>query len=255
MQKTTKEKVLRTLNKSDNNKGISQLFDRCIVGLILLNVVVVMLETVESFELKYGLIFHYFEVFSSIVFSFEYLVRLWACTAIKKYQHPVWGRLKYMGSTEAIIDLIAIFPFYFPLIFQNTDTRIVRILRLLRLFRIFKLGRYSLAFTLIMDVIKSRKEELIASLTLLIILLVFSSSLMYYVEYNPEKEGFRSIPETMWWGVATLTTVGYGDVYPITPLGKILGAFIAILGVGLFALPAGIIASGFESELRRNKKN
>ncbi len=254
MGNKAKQKVLKTLNKGDENDKLSKGFDTFIMALILLNVAAVILETVESIHLRYGDFFDYFEIFSVIVFSIEYLIRVWACTAIEKYRHPVWGRLKYMMSIEAIIDLLAIIPFYLPIVLSNADGRMIRILRLLRLFRLFKLGRYSMAFGLVTDVIRKRKEELVVTLTLLVILLIFASTLMYYIENEPGREGFESIPETMWWGVATLTTVGYGDVYPITPLGKLLGAVIAILGVGLFALPAGIIAAGFESELSVRKK-
>ncbi len=254
MGKSTKQKILKTLDKAESEDALSKGFDKFIMALILLNVVAVILETVDSIHNDYELAFEYFEIGSVVVFSIEYLIRLWACTALEKYKHPIWGRLKYMVSVEAIIDLLAIVPFYLPFLINHADGRIVRVLRLFRLFRIFKLGRYSLAFGLITTVIKKRREELLVTLTLLIIMLVFASTLMYYIEYEPDKEGFQSIPETMWWGVATLTTVGYGDVYPVTALGKLLGAVIAILGVGLFALPAGIIAGGFESELSSRKK-
>ena len=118
------------------------------------------------------------------------------------------------------------------------------------------MGRYSGAFHMISTVVSKRKEYLLVTLTIVLLMLVMASSLMYYVENEAQPDVFSSIPETMWWGVATITTVGYGDVYPITSLGKILGSLIAILGVGIFALPAGIIASGFESEIRssRNKE-
>lgn len=254
MPENAKQKVLKTLNKGEESDRLSRAFDTFIMALILLNVVAVIIETVESIHDRFDLWFDYFEIFSVVIFSIEYLFRVWACTALEKYKHPVWGRLKYMLSAEAIIDLLAIIPFYLPLLIGHSDGRMIRVLRLLRLFRLFKLGRYSLAFSLITDVIKKRKEELVVTLTLLIIMLIFASTVMYYIENEANPEAFKSIPETMWWGVATLTTVGYGDVYPITPLGKVLGAMIAILGVGLFALPAGIIAAGFESELSERKK-
>lgn len=254
MSKSTKQKILRTLDKADENDLASKRFDQFIMGLILLNVAAVIVETVDSIHEKYELFFEYFEIFSVIIFSIEYVIRVWACTAIDKYKHPILGRLKYMVSVSAIIDLLAILPFYLPYLINHADGRIIRVLRLFRLFRIFKLGRYSQAFSLISNVVKKRREELVVTLSLLIILLIFASTLMYYIEYEPDKPGFQSIPETMWWGVATLTTVGYGDVYPVTALGKLLGAIIAILGVGLFALPAGIVAAGFESELSNRKK-
>lgn len=247
----SKEKILRTINRAEDGDRLSRRFDQFIMALILLNVTAVIIETVQPVYEKYHPFFDAFETVSVIIFSVEYIIRVWACTAMEKYKHPVWGRLKYIVSIGAIIDLLAILPFYLVFI---SDGRILRILRLFRLFRIFKLGRYSLAFNLISVVVKKRKAELAVSLTLLLILLIFASTIMYYVESESNPGGFQSIPETMWWGVATLTTVGYGDVYPITPLGKFLAGIIAILGVGLFALPAGIIASGFESELS-NKKN
>ena len=120
--------------------------------------------------------------------------------------------------------------------------------------RVFKLGRYSEAFNSIVSVVSKRKEELLTTLTFLFVILILASSAMYYIEHEAQPDVFTSIPSTMWWGVATLTTVGYGDVYPITPYGKLLGAFIAILGIGVFALPAGIIATGFESEIKKKRE-
>lgn len=254
MSKSTKQKVLKTLDRAEEADTLSKRFDMFIMTLILLNVAAVIIETVDSIHDSYEVYFQYFEVFSVVIFSIEYVARLWACTAIEKYKHPVFGRIRYMFTVEAIIDLLAIIPFYLPFLLNHSDGRIIRVLRLMRLFRIFKLGRYSQALGLITNVVKKRREELIVTLTLLIIMLIFASTLMYYIEYEPDKPGFQSIPETMWWGVATLTTVGYGDVYPVTALGKLLGAAIAIMGVGLFALPAGIVAAGFETELRNRKK-
>ncbi len=251
----SKEKILKTINRAEGGDLLSRRFDQFIMGLILLNVAAVIIETVEPIYEKYHPFFDAFEIISVIIFSIEYVIRVWACTAIEKYKHPVWGRLRYMVSLGAIIDLLAILPFYLPLVLASTDGRILRILRLFRLFRIFKLGRYSLAFNLIAVVLKKRRAELTVSLTLLLMLLIFASTIMFYVESEANPDSFKSIPQTMWWGVATLTTVGYGDVYPITPLGKFLAGIIAILGVGLFALPAGIIASGFESELSNQKKD
>lgn len=253
MTKRVKQGILNTINKADESHSISKYFDIFIVSLIVINVFAVIIETVESIYTPYQTYFEYFEIFSVVVFSIEYGLRLWACTVIDKYKHPVWGRLRYMTSLEALIDLLAILPFYLP-IFITTDTRFLRVLRLFRLLRVFKLGRYSVAFQSIINVVKSRKEELLTSLTFLIVILILSSSLMYYIENEAQPDAFTSIPATMWWAIATLTTVGYGDIYPITPLGKVLGAFIAVLGVGIFALPAGIIATGFESEITSKKK-
>ena len=249
-----RQRILSTIDKGDESDLLSRRFDSFIMTLIVLNVLAVILETVESLRSQYELVFLYFEIFSVVIFTLEYIIRLWTCTVIEKYRHPVWGRIKYIFSAGAIIDLLAILPFYLPYVIA-ADGRFLRSLRLFRLMRIFKLGRYSTAFQMIIRVIKSRKEELVITFTMVVVLLILASSLMYYIEHEAQPEVFTSIPATMWWGVATLTTVGYGDVYPITPLGKLLGAFIAILGIGVFALPAGIIASSFESEINKSKKN
>lgn len=249
-----KRRILSTINKAEEQDQISRGFDIFIMVLIVLNVLAVIIETVEPIYNKYYTLFYNFELFTIVVFSCEYVVRVWTCTLIERYSHPVWGRLRYITSLEAIIDLLAILPFYLPF-FITTDARVLRILRLFRLLRVFKLGRYSVAFQLIINVLKKRKEELFITLTLLVVMLILAASLMYYIEHEAQPDVFTSIPATMWWAIATLTTVGYGDVFPITPLGKLLGSFIAILGIGIFALPTGIIATSFERELAERERN
>lgn len=249
-----KERILTTINKAEDQDQLSRGFDIFIMVLIVLNVFAVIVETVEPVYQAYKAYFYYFELFTIVVFSVEYVIRVWVCTLEDRYSHPVWGRIKYVLSLEALIDLLAILPFYLPL-FLSMDARFLRILRLFRLLRVFKLGRYSVAFQLIVNVLRKRKEELLITFTLLIVMLILAASLMYYIEHEAQPEVFTSIPATMWWAIATLTTVGYGDVYPVTPLGKLLGSFIAILGIGIFALPTGIIATSFERELADREKN
>lgn len=249
-----KKRIQRTLDKAQGTDRLSRNFDLFIMALIVLNVIAVITETVEELYTEYKVFYDSFEFISVMIFTVEYIIRIWTCTVKKKYAHPVWGRIKYVFSIEAIIDLLAIMPFYLPLIVP-VNALFLRILRLFRLLRIFKLGRYSTAFQMVINAIRRRSEELIIVMTLVLVMLILASSLMYYIENEAQPEVFTSIPATMWWGVATLTTVGYGDVYPITPLGKMLGAFIAILGIGVFALPAGIIATSFESEMLTRDKH
>ena len=150
----------------------------------------------------------------------------------------------------ALVDLIAIAPFYLPLLF-TFDFRMLRLLRLFRLMRLLKVLRYSESLRVFSDVYRMKKSELTMCFLAILFLLVIASALIFEVEHEDQPEAFSSIPAAMWWGVATLTTVGYGDIYPTTPLGKFLGSIIALLGIGLFALPAGIISSGFVVALRR----
>ncbi|HNV46391.1 MAG TPA: ion transporter [Spirochaetota bacterium] len=231
----------------------SKVFDVGIMALIVVNVLAVILETVKSIESEFGEILYRFEVFSVAVFTVEYALRLWSCVEDDRFARPVLGRLRYMVSPIALIDLLAVLPFYLPL-FLALDLRFIRVLRLFRIFRLFKIGRYSESMKRMGAVFRKKKEELGLAVFIVLILLVFTSCIMYYVEHEAQPEAFSSIPRAMWWGVATLTTVGYGDVYPMTAIGKVLGAVIALLGVGMVALPAGIIASGFAEEIHASRE-
>jgi voltage-gated potassium channel len=188
-----------------------------------------------------------------IVFSIEYLLRLWTIVEKKGYDDPIKGRIRFVFSPMALIDLLAILPFYLP--FLGIDLRFLRILRIFRIFRLLKMARYSSAFTMIKSVLKDKKEELLVTLLFIIIILVIISTLMFYIERDAQPEVFGSIPKSLWWGVVTLTTVGYGDIYPVTALGKILGGIITLLGVGLIALPSGILASGYTEQIQKSKNN
>jgi len=242
MTKQFRERVFHIFEVQDGG-SLGRAVDIFIMSLIILNVTAVILGTVPSLRTQYNSLLVQFELFSVAVFTVEYLIRVLFCTIHPDYQRPVAGRLKFMSTPYMIIDLLAILPFYAGVFFF--DLRFLRALRLFRFFRLFKLTKYSNSLQKFVDVIRTKKEDLVIALTVTTVLLLVASSAMYFVEHDAQPEKFSSIPATLWWGVATLTTVGYGDVYPITPLGKLLGAVIATLGVGLFALPASILASGF----------
>ncbi len=225
-------------------------FDRLIVGLIFFNIIAVILSSISSFEKQFARALNSFELISIIVFSLEYLIRIYACPENPKYSSPVTGRIRFALTPLLIIDLLAILPFYIPLLLP-IDLRFLRALRLFRVFRLFKLGRYSRSLKAIGNVLSAKRGELLVTVFLILILLIVSSSLLYYAERDAQPDKFSSIPASMWWGVVTLTTVGYGDVFPVTPLGKIFGAIISFLGIGLFALPAGILGAGFLEEMRK----
>jgi voltage-gated potassium channel len=228
--------------------------DVILLMLILLNVLAVILETVKSLQLRFGTAFWAFEVFSVGIFSVEYAARIWACTADPRYRQPIVGRLRYVSSFSGVVDLLAILPFYISLAFPaaDLDLRILRVLRLLRFARVLKLARYSDSIGRMKRVIGSRRGDLGVALAAVGVVLVLASSAIYYVEADTQPDVFTSIPEAMWWGISALTTVGYGDIAPVTPLGKFLGGIIQLLGIAIFALPAGIIAAGYEEESRRS---
>ena len=229
----------------------SRFMDFAMVILIIANVAAIMLESVASIEAQYAKHFWYFEVFSIAVFTIEYLLRVWSCPDIKegKYEDSFKGRLKYMCSIPALIDLAAIAPFYLSLFFVMD----LRFLRVFRVFRIFKLTRYSNAMTMLLRVFKEESSSFFAAFSILAIVLITAASGIYLLEHEVQPEAFGSIPAAMWWATATLTTVGYGDVTPITPLGKVFGGLITVVGMGMVALPAGILASGFSAQLKQNR--
>ncbi len=252
MYNKIKRKVFEILEPSAGDTFVKKIFDYFIISLIILNTIVFILETVEIFSKRYHNIFFIFETFTVIVFTIEYILRLWTCTFIGKYSRPIIGRIKYAFSVFALIDLFAFLPFYLYTM-TRIDFIFIRLLRLFRFIRIFKLGRYSDAFNILGKVIKSKKEELILTFSISIILIVLSSSFIYMAEHEAQPDKFRNIPESMYWAVETLTSVGYGDIYPITPTGKFLTSLISLLGLCMVALPTGILASAFTQEIRKKK--
>jgi len=248
-----KKRLHEILEVARPGDRLSRIFDLSICGLIVLNVIAMIVETILPVGSEAQHSFKVFEASSVIIFTIEYILRVWSCTESRRYQHPFWGRLLYIFTMLALVDLLAIIPFYMPLI--GIDLRFMRIIRLFRLFRIAKLGRYSNAFNLLSYVIRLKKEELVTTFFFLIVLLLMASSLMYFAEGEEQPDHFSSIPASMWWAVATLTTVGYGDVYPVTAGGRLLASVIAILGIGMFALPTGILGAGFVEAIEKRKKH
>jgi voltage-gated potassium channel len=217
------------------------------LALIVLNVAAVILETVPGLGERYRTAFSAFEVVSIVVFSLEYLVRLWGAVEEPGYERPVLGRLRCALRPLTLIDLLSVLPFY--LAFVGLDLRYLRALRLLRLVRIAKLTRYSRSLQLMRQVVVKRRGELLGTAALMLLLLIVSACALYAAEREAQPESFSSIPAAMWWSITTLTTVGYGDVTPVTAIGKVLAAVVAVVGIGLFALPTGVLGAGFIAEL------
>lgn len=244
-----KKRVFDILERNDEKDFVANIFSVFILVLILMSMMVIILQSFSEIATKYEKAFNIFEVVTVTVFTLEYLLRLWTADLkyqqIKKYQ----ARVKYALTFMALVDLLAIVPFYLPM-FISVDLRFIRIIRLTRLLRILKLNRYSKALTLIAKVFKERKDELFSTVFIMFLVILISSTMMYYIENGVQPEAFPNIIATFQWAIATLTTVGYGDVYPITPLGKVLASIIALTGIGLVALPTGIISSGFMEEMK-----
>ena len=251
---TFRKRVYNTLEFSAiGRRGLSLYINIALVAIIFLNSVAIILHTVPEIRHNrwYEALFQDFEIFSVGIFTVEYFLRIWSCVENPLYKNGWRGRLLYIFSFWAIVDFLGIFPFYFTLL--TSDFGIIRILRVFRLFRLFRVTRYSHALKMIRNVLLETKEELLICFSFIVFTLLISSSVMYYLEHNVQPDRFRSIPATLWWGVITMTTTGYGDMYPVTAAGKVFGGVILILGIALFALPTGIIASGFMEQIRRGK--
>jgi len=247
-----KQKAYRLVEKGSYGSRINVLFDYFIMGLIILNVIAVILESIPTIKATTGNLFRVFEVVSVIIFSLEYLMRIY----VSDLTHPSKSRfksvLKFIFSAYGLIDLLAILPFYLPFLIK-IDLRFLRLLRLMRFLRLLKLNRYNNSLKLIWEVIKEKRTEMSVTGFVTLLVLLIASFLMYYIEGNAQPDKFSNILDCFWWAVATLTTVGYGDVYPVTGFGKFISGLIAILGIGLVALPTGIISSGFIAKIGKRK--
>ena len=248
--RSLKERVFDIISKDDGDNRASRIFDLLIMGLIVLSVVTIVLESFDSLASRYQEVFSAFEVFTVAVFTVEYALRIWTADLLyPQARHP---RLTYIRSFMAIVDLLAILPFYLPFISAEMRfLRMVRLLRLFRLLRVFKLGRYLEALHVIVQVIRTSASRLIISMILCFFVMLFSAIIMYTVENPVQPDQFPNVIAALWWAICTLTTVGYGDVYPITAVGRFFAAVISLVGIGIIAIPTGIIAAGFSSAISR----
>lgn len=232
-----KKFLIKLIIKNDSRTG--RLFDIFIQVLIVLSLISFSIETIPNLDHLSLFFLKEFELFTVIVFSLELILRL----ILTK------PPFKYLLSFNGIVDLLAVLPFY---ISSGIDLRSIRIFRLFRLFRIFKLLKYNSAIDRLLYAFKDIKKELLIFLVATIFLLYVSSVGIYYFENSVQPEQFKSVFHSMWWAVATLTTVGYGDVYPITAGGKIFTTFIVFIGMGLVAVPTGLFASALSKTFKED---
>lgn len=240
---TFRRRLYLILEPTERGGFLEKIFEFILVTTIVLNILSIILESVPEYHQQFRVLFHTFEIYSVIFFTVEYITRIYSIVEDHRFRDPVRGRLAYAITPMAIVDLLAFLPFY--LSFAMVDLRFLRIIRLMGLFRMFKITRYIHALRLMQKVLLLKREQLVLCFILIIFTLVIISSIMFHVENPYQPETFSSIPATMWWGITTLTTVGYGDMVPVTMMGKFLGGMFAIAGFGLLALPAGILSSGF----------
>lgn len=243
---------VHTLLESSHRRDVwGRRVDVLLITLIVANVIAVILETIPEVYAEHKAAFDTFEAISVAIFTIEYAARIWSAPSGAPGASTAEARVGYLVSPAAIIDLVAILPFYLTLFF-SIDLRFLRVLRLLRL---FKLTRYSAAFSMLMDVFRRESAAFLAGFFILMVLMVAAASGIYLVEHKAQPDAFGSIPDAMWWAVVTLTTVGYGDVTPVTAMGKIFGACVTVIGIGMAALPAGIIANGLARQFQKRHED
>lgn len=249
-----REKLYHVIDNDEEQSWASQTFEFSITALILISIFTIVLESFSSIRAEYGWYFDTFESSTLIIFTVEYLLRLFTADFkfkdCKSLPHAAWRLFK---SPSGIVDLLAISPIFFHFTrsfgWGGHDLRFVRVLKITRLLRVFKMNSFTNSITVIVDVFIEKKHDLGITMFVTAILLFVSATLMWYLEGSKQPEQFPNILATLWWAIATLTTVGYGDVYPITPWGKVMAGVIALLGIGLVALPAGILSSAFIEKL------
>ncbi len=252
MQQAMKQRVFHLLDAGHSETPFARAIDVGLIVLISLNVIAVVIESMPAVYAAHKTAFDAFEIFSVSVFTVEYLLRVWAASADprKRYQHPIWGRVRFMLTPMALIDLIVILPFYLGSLI-GVDLRVLRALRLMRAFR---LTRYASSMNLLFQVLRDQGPVISAALFVLLMLVVVAASVTYLAEHEAQPEAFASIPHALWWAIVTMTTIGYGDVVPFTLIGRICAAVVAVISVGMVALPAGILASGFNEALHKRRR-
>ncbi len=246
-----KRKIYLLIETSCGSRS-SKIFDSLIMVMIVLSVIEIIIESFSGFESNYHQYLVDFEVAAITIFTLEYLLRIYVADLTYPDVSPLRARLRFMSSSYGIIDLVAILPAFLPLLLL-VDLRFLRLIRLIRLLTLFKLNRYTSSLRLIGQVVKERLPELGISLFIIMVITLITAILIHYAENEAQPDKFPNVIASLWWSIITLTTVGYGDIYPITHFGKLIASTTSILSIGFLALPAGIISSGFIEKIQQSK--
>lgn len=246
-----RRRLYQALEPSQHHGSGLSLLNRFIVAAIVLSVVFAVVESEHDFYDQAPALFHWIEFGFSLVFLIEYVARLWVAPEDPRYRGGFRGRLRYALTPAALLDLLAVTPLLLHAV--GGEAYVVRMLRVVRVLRLAKLGRFTVATRALSDAIHARRYELLISFGVAFFILLVTSTLMYVVEGHVQPQVFGSIPRAMWWAIATLTTVGYGDAVPVTAMGRVLGGITAATGVGLIAMPTGILAAAMSDAIHTRR--
>lgn len=236
------------LENTGRHRAGARILRDALIVLIVVNVVLAVLETAPNYGVNFVRIGRWIQLISGGIFLLEYIARLYVADLhppLRRYG-PIGSRLRYALHVDAIIDLLSALPLLLALVLPNSAVTVVVVLRLMRF---LKLARYSPALRSLLSAVASERHALAGSTVIIFGVILMGATLMYLVEHEVQPKAFESIPAALWWAIATVTTVGYGDIVPVTTLGKMLGSVVMLLGYGLIALPVGIIASAFSREI------
>ncbi len=251
-----RRRIHEILTNTRPGDAVGRIVSIALLLLIAANVTASIVETDVEIATTGQRFFHWFEVVSVLIFTAEYILRLWSCTVDPRFQGVVAGRIRMAMTPMASIDLVSIAPFFVELLLPGTlDLRFLRVLRLLRLLRLMRVTRVADAFATVTRVLQGKRVELAVSLAVVVVAMLLSAGAIYVAERNEPGTLFTSIPHSMWWSIETITTIGYGDMIPTTPVGKAIGGIVGFIGICAVALPVGIMSSGFIDELNRKKRD
>ena len=249
--KTLRAQVFALFNTTPHSHNVNKYIDNVVILAVLVSVVCIVLETVQEVNQVWSAEFHILDLITVCIFSIEYGLRVYSCCELQEYEKPFKGRLKYMTSASALVDLIAVCPFYIDIFLaKSLDLRFLRIFRLTRL---LKLTRYTGTLNTLVKAVQREKYVLLAAAFMMFLMIILTASLGYLFEHDAQPDKFESIPTSMYWAVVTLASVGYGDITPITPLGRFMTVIVSFVGIGIFAIPAGLMASSFTDQLRLDR--
>jgi voltage-gated potassium channel Kch len=246
--RTFRQKVYALIYPSDFGGSLQGIFDMFIVTWVIISVICVILESVEHIHYILNIQFIIIDAIAVGVFTIEYCLRLYCCVENPEYSHPFIGRLKQAKSTSSVIDFLAILPFFLEIFLHHLMD--LRFLRVFRLMRLLKLNRYTEATSTLTKVIARELPVLSASAFIMLLLVILTASLGYLFEHDAQPDKFENIPQSIYWAVITLASVGYGDITPVTGMGRFMTIILALLGIGIFAIPAALLSSAFTDQLR-----